>query len=92
MFNIFTNEIFLFELKVFLSNFADSNIQNIVICTILDQTSKISEKISKWFTESFMILNPYSCHYMCFGKDNVNAILKFCDEELEASILEKSKE
>ena len=39
-----------------------------------------------------MILNPYSCHYMCFGKDNVNAILKFCDEELEASILEKSKE
>ena len=35
-----------------------------------------------------MILNPDKCHYMCLGKDTVNDILNFCDEELKSSELE----
>ena len=35
-----------------------------------------------------MILNPDNCHYMCLGKDAVNDILKFCNEELKSSKIE----
>ena len=35
-----------------------------------------------------MIINPDNCHYMCLGADTMNDVLKFCDEELEASTFE----
>ena len=35
-----------------------------------------------------MIVNPDNCHYMCLGADTINDVLKFCDEELEASTFE----
>ena len=35
-----------------------------------------------------MILNPDNCHYMCLGKDAVNDILKFGNEELKSSKIE----
>ena len=35
-----------------------------------------------------MIINPDKCHYMCVGADTINDVLKFCDEELEASTFE----
>ena len=51
-----------------------------MFCVLLDQTTKkikthLSEgltKISEWFTENFMILDPDICHYMRFGKVTVN--------------------
>ena len=35
-----------------------------------------------------MIINTDKCHYMCLGKDAVDNILIFCDEELKSSELE----
>ena len=78
-----------------MSNYADNNVLYAFESNLEEIKTHLIEdltKIPKWFTENFMILNPYRCHYMCLGKDNVSGMLKFCDEELEASILEKSKE
>ena len=55
---------------------------------INDKLSQDLTKLSEWFTENFMILNPAKCHYMCLGKDAVNDILKFCDEKLKSNELE----
>ena len=55
---------------------------------INDKLSQDLPKLSEWFTENFMILNPAKCHYMCLGKDAVNDILKFCDEKLKSNELE----
>ena len=35
-----------------------------------------------------MVFNPNKCHHTRLGKDTVNGMLKFCDEELQASTLE----
>ena len=35
-----------------------------------------------------MIINTGKCHYVCLGKDALNNILIFCDEELKFSELE----
>ena len=32
-----------------------------------------------------MIINPDKSHYMCIGAESINDLLKYCDEELEAS-------
>ena len=87
LFNIFINDIFYFEDKYHLSKYADDNI----LCTfgsnmteVKDKLSQDLPKLSEWFTENFMILNPDKCHYMYLGKDAVNNILKFCDEELKS--------
>ena len=66
--------------------------------TIKNHLSKYLTKISERFTENFMILNPHKSHYKNLrkdtdknlGKDTVNGGLKFCDEELDASTLEKT--
>ena len=55
---------------------------------VKDKLSQDLPKLSEWFTENFMILNPYKCHYICLGKDAVNDILKLCDEELKSSEFE----
>ena len=55
---------------------------------VKDKLSQDLPKLSEWFTENFMILNPDKCHYMCLGKDAENDISKFCDKELKSSELE----
>ena len=55
---------------------------------VKDKLSQDLLRLSEWFRESFMIQNPDKCHYMCLGRDVVNDILKFCDEELKSSELE----
>ena len=55
---------------------------------VKDKLSQDLPKLSEWFTGNFMILNPDKCHFMCLGKDAVNNILEFCDEELKSSKLE----
>ena len=79
---------FYFEDKSYLSNYADDNVLYAFGSNMTEVKNKLSQdlpKLSKWFTENFMILNPVKCHYMCLGKDTVNDILKFCDEELKSS-------
>ena len=55
---------------------------------VKDKLSQDIPKLSERFTGNLMILNPDKCHYMCPGKDAVNDISKFCDEELKSSELE----
>ena len=55
---------------------------------VKDKLSQDPPKLSEWFIRNFMILNPGKYHYLCFGKDAVNNILKFCDERLKSSKLE----
>ena len=91
LFNIFINDIFYFEDKSYLSNYADDNVLYAFGSNLTEVKDKLSQdllKLSEWFTENFMILNPGKCHYMCLGKDAVNGILKFCDVELKSSELE----
>ena len=89
--NIFINNIFYFEDKSYLSNYADDNVLYAFGSNMTELKDKLSQdlpKLSEWFTEKFMILNPDKCHYMCLGKDTLNDILKFCDEELKSSKFE----
>ena len=91
LFIIFINEIFYFEGKSYLSNSADDNVLYAFGSSMTEVKDKLSQdlpKLSEWFTENFMIINLDKCHYMCLGKDTVNDILKFCDEELKSSELE----
>ena len=91
LFNIFINDIFYFEDKSYLSNYADDNVLYAFGSNLTEVKDKLSQdllKLSEWFTENFMILNLGKCHYMCLGKDAVNGILKFCDVELKSSELE----
>ena len=91
LFNIFINDIFYFKDKSCLSNYADDNVLYAFGSNMTEVKDKLSQdlpKLSEWFTENFMILNPDKCHYMCLGKDAVNDILKLCDVELKSSELE----
>ena len=91
LFIIFINHIFYFEGKSYLSNYADDNVLYAFGSNMTEVKDKLSQdlpKLSEWFTENFMILNPDKCHYMCLGKDAVNDILKLCDVELKSSELE----
>ena len=91
LFNTLINGIFYFKDKSYLSNYADDNVLYTFASNMTEVKDKLSQdlpKLSEWFTENFMILNPDKCHYMCLGKDAVNDILKLCDVELKSSELE----
>ena len=91
LFNVFINDIFCFEDKSYLSKYGDDNILYAFESNMAEVKDKLSQdlpKVSEWFTESFMILKPDKCHYMCLGKDAVNDLLRFCDEKLKSSELE----
>ena len=91
LFNIFLNDIFYFENRSFLSNYADGNVLY-AFCSNLDEVKqKLSQdlrKLSEWFYENCMILNPEKCRYMYLGKDSASDLLRFCGEDLVASELE----
>ena len=68
LFNIFVNDFFYFEDKSYLSNYADDNVLYVFGSDMTEVKDKLSQdlpKLSEWFTENFMILNPDKCHYMC---------------------------
>ena len=52
---------------------------------VKEKLSQDLPKLSKWFTENFMILNPDKSNYLWLGKDALNDILKLCDEERKSS-------
>ena len=84
LFNIFINDVFVFENIAFLGNCA------FMFCTRLNQalrkskfhTSKAFTKISEWSRENFLLLNPNNCHYMCLEKDISKDMPKCYYEEL----------
>ena len=95
LFNVFLNDIFLCESKYFLGNYADDN----VLSTFNSKLEEVKYNlrldlsiISKWFYESFMVLNPDKCHNTCLGKDTLIDALEFCDAKAKASKLETIQE
>ena len=91
LFNVFINDIFYFQDKSYLSNYTDDNVPQDFRSNITEIKDKLSQdftKLSEWFTENFMIINTDKCHYVYLGKDALNDILIFCDEEIKSSELE----
>ena len=76
LFNIFINDIFYFEDKSYLSNYADENFLYAFGSNMTEVKDKLSQnqKLSEWFTENFMILSPDKCHYLCLGKAAVKIL------------------
>ena len=74
LFNLFINDLVFFIEQCTLSNYADDNNLSIsgedkeLIKSMLSSDFMIVEN---WFFESYMILNPGKCYFMCIGK-NVN--------------------
>ena len=91
LFNIFLNDIFYFENRSSLSNYPDDNVLYAFGSNLDEVKQNLSQdllKLSKWFYENCMILNPENCHYMCLGKDSASDLLRFCGLDLVASELE----
>ena len=89
--NIFKNDILYFENRSFLSNYTDDNVLYIFGYNLEEAKQNLSQdllKLSEWFHENCMILNPEKCHYMCLGKSHVSDSLIFCGEVIEASEIE----
>ena len=91
LFNIFLNDIFYFENRAFISNYTDGNVLHAFCSTLEEVKQNLSQdllKLSEWFHENCMILNPEKCHYMSLRKDSEGDLLRFCGEVLEASQIE----
>ena len=91
LFNIFLNDIFYFENRTFISNYADCNVFYGFGSNLEEVKQNLSQdllKLSEWFHENCMMLNPEKCHYMSLGKDSEGDSLRFCGEVLEASQIE----
>ena len=88
LFSIFLNDIFYFENRSYLINYADDNVLYAFGSYLEEAKQNLSQdllKLSEWFHENCMILNPEKCHYMCLGKNHLSDSLRFCGEVLEAS-------
>ena len=91
LFNIFLNDIFYFENRAFISNYADDNVLYAFGSNLEEVKQNLSQdllKLSEWFHENCMILNPEKCHYMSIGKDSEGDLIRLCGEVLEASQIE----
>ena len=67
LFSIFLNDIFYFDNRSFLSNYADDNVLYAFGSNLDEVKQNLSQdflKLSEWFYENCMILNPEKCHYM----------------------------
>ena len=90
LFNTFLNDIFYFENRSFLSNYADDNILYAFDSNLEEVKQNLSRdilKLSEWFHENFLILIPEKCRSMRLGKYSVSDLLRLCEENLEASKL-----
>ena len=84
-FNIFQNDILFFKNRAFLSNYADDNVLYVFDSNLEEVKQNLSQdllKLSQWFHENCMILNPEKCHYVSLGKDSEGDLLRFCGEIL----------
>ena len=88
IFNIFLNDIFYFENRAFISNYAYDNALYAFGSNLEEVKQNLSQdllKLSEWFHENCMILYPEGCHYTSLGKDSEGDLLRFWGEVLEAS-------
>ena len=88
--NIFLNDIFYLKNRSSLSQYADDNVLYAFGYNLEEVKQNLSQdplKLSEWYHENCMILNPEKYHYMCLGKDYVSDLLRFCGEVLENSEL-----
>ena len=71
LFNLFTNDLFLFICFSTLRNYADDN-NLFTTGTDIQRINQILlsdfKTLSNWFYENLLILNPVKCHFMSIGK------------------------
>ena len=75
LFKIFLKDIFYFENRSYLSNYADDSALYTFGCDLEEVKQNLSQdllKLSDWFHKNCMIFNPEKCHYMCLGKNHVS--------------------
>ena len=68
--NIFINDIFLYIGNLDLCNYADDSTLFVTgesLSIIIENLKSNLLRISKWFHENFMVLNPDKCHVMVLG-------------------------
>ena len=68
--NIFINDIFLYIENSDLCNYADDSTLFVTgesLSIIIENLKSNLLRISKWFHENFMVLNPDKCHVMVLG-------------------------
>ena len=85
LFNIFRNDIY-FENRAFISNYADENAPYVYGSNLEEVKQNLSKgllKLSEWFHENCMILNPKKCHHTSPVKDSKGDLLRFCGEFLK---------
>ena len=73
LFLIFVNNIFLYTENSDLCNYANDSTLHASgesLSMIIENLKADFLKISKWFHESFMVLNPGKCHFMVLGDSN----------------------
>ena len=71
LFNLFTDDLFLFICFSTLRNYADDNnlfTTGTDIQLINQILSSDFKTLSNWFYENVLILNPVKCHFMSIGK------------------------
>ena len=75
LFNIFSNDSFLYLEETFSSNYTDDNTLHLIRNTIESVKKPHSNDfkiIENWFHENLMVLNEKKCHGMCFGIGSEN--------------------
>ena len=80
LFNIFSNDLFLFVSNASLSNYADDN----TLYTFGDNLKKNKDNLRssfdtahQWFYENHMVLHAGKCHFMCLRSNTENATFLF---------------
>ena len=69
LFNLFINDLVLFIEYTGLENYADDNNLSITKTNIENKKLLADFKtLIEWFSDNYMIINPYKCKYMCMGK------------------------
>ena len=73
LFNIFINDLFLFVLSSYLSNYAVDKFMLLVLTW--EKTRNILridfDAVKRWFYENYMTLNTVKCQFMCFWKETL---------------------
>ena len=73
LFNIFVNDLFLFVLSSFLSNYAVDKFMLLVLTW--EKTRNILridfDAVKRWFYENYITLNTVKCQFMCLWKETL---------------------
>ena len=92
LFNIFLNDIFFLVEETEICNYADDT--TIYVCgqeleQIVSSLDNDAQRISKWFLDNSMKLNPDKCHYLIFGGKNTDVSVHISETMVTESVEEK---